>query len=114
MTQAHSLDVPLAEDGPSLGDRLAVEDDALDLVEQRGMLRQLINELPERERTILLMRFYGEQTQTCIAEQVGVSQMHVSRLLSRTIEHLRSRMDADDPDGGGSLLEDRLASAEDD
>ncbi|MBW0101324.1 SigB/SigF/SigG family RNA polymerase sigma factor [Pseudonocardia sp. KRD291] len=110
--QAHSLDVPFAEDGPSLGDRLGVEDEALDVVEQRGTLRSLINELPERERTILLLRFYGEQTQTRIAEQVGVSQMHVSRLLSRTIEHLRSRMADEEPDGE-PLVEDRPGLPED-
>ena len=49
-------------------------------------------ELPERERTILMLRFFGNLTQTQIAEKIGISQMHVSRLLARTLEQLRSGM----------------------
>ena len=49
----------------------------------------------ERERTIVMLRFFGNMTQTQIAEQVGISQMHVSRLLAQTLDRLRSRMDPD-------------------
>ncbi|MET0190221.1 MAG: SigB/SigF/SigG family RNA polymerase sigma factor [Pseudonocardia sediminis] len=98
--QAYSLDAPTAEGEPGIVERLGSEDTDLEVVEQRGTLRRLINELPERERTILLLRFYSEQTQTRIAEQVRVSQMHVSRLLSRTLEQLRTQMAAGEPDDG--------------
>jgi RNA polymerase sigma-B factor len=51
--------------------------------------------LPDRARTILLLRFFGGLTQTEIAAQVGLSQMHVSRLLSRTLIRLRRELTAD-------------------
>jgi RNA polymerase sigma-B factor len=51
--------------------------------------------LDERERTIVLLRFFGNMTQTQIAEKVGISQMHVSRLLAQTLDRLRNRMDPD-------------------
>ena len=51
-----------------------------------------MRELPERERTILLLRFFGNLTQTQIAEKIGISQMHVSRLLARTLQKLRDGM----------------------
>jgi RNA polymerase sigma-B factor len=66
-----------------------------DLVENREGLARLLAELPERERRILLLRFFGEQTQTEIAAQVGLSQMHVSRLLSRTLTRLRRQLATD-------------------
>jgi RNA polymerase sigma-B factor len=50
--------------------------------------------LPERERTILMLRFFGNQTQTQIAERVGISQMHVSRLLAQTLASLREGLAA--------------------
>ena len=49
-------------------------------------------ELPEREQRILVMRFYGNLTQTEIGERLGISQMHVSRLLARALSHLKSRL----------------------
>jgi len=51
--------------------------------------------LPERERAILLLRFFGGLTQTEIAAQVGISRMHVSRLLSRTLTQLRRQLITD-------------------
>jgi RNA polymerase sigma-B factor len=90
--RADSLDEPEYETGFTPGDRLGDEDAALDLVDHSGDLRRLITALPERERTILLLRFYGEHTQTQIAEKVGISQMHVSRLLTRTLAHLRAEL----------------------
>jgi RNA polymerase sigma-B factor len=62
--------------------------------ENRIVVEEFLASLPERERTILELRFYDELSQSEIAEQVGVSQMHVSRLLRRSIEQLRSIADA--------------------
>ncbi|MFR9806797.1 sigma-70 family RNA polymerase sigma factor [Pseudonocardia sp. RS010] len=90
--RADSLDEPESQTGFTAGDRLGAADAGLDLVEHSGDLRRLIAALPERERTILLLRFYGEYTQTQIAEKVGISQMHVSRLLARTLAHLRAEL----------------------
>jgi RNA polymerase sigma-B factor len=84
-----SADVPLA-------DRLGGVDVELDHVEYREALLPLLDELSERDRTILMLRFFGNQTQTQIAEAVGISQMHVSRLLMQILAHLRHRMTADD------------------
>ena len=67
-------------------------DAELEKVENHETLKPLLDQLPERERTILMLRFFGNQTQTQIAEQIGVSQMHVSRLLSRTLEYLREKL----------------------
>lgn len=58
----------------------------------RESLRPLIIALPDRERTILALRFFEERTQTQIAEQMGLSQMHVSRLLARTLANLRREL----------------------
>ncbi|WP_018687213.1 SigB/SigF/SigG family RNA polymerase sigma factor [Actinokineospora enzanensis] len=83
------------EDNTSVGDRIGMEDRALAGVEYHETLKPLLAELPERERRILLLRFYGNQTQTQIADQVGLSQMHVSRLLAKTLAGLRQAMLAD-------------------
>ena len=58
-------------------------------MEYRESLKPLLAQLPERERTILLLRFFKGMTQSQIAERVGISQMHVSRLLARTLAQLR-------------------------
>lgn len=73
----------------SLLDRLGTTDEALDHVEIRALVRPLIEGLPPRERQILLLRFFKQMTQSQIAEEVGISQMHVSRLLTRTLAELR-------------------------
>jgi RNA polymerase sigma-B factor len=96
---AGSLDAVAGDeegDAP-LADRLGELDRELDLVEYRDALRPLLDRLPERERTILMLRFFGEMTQTQIAERVGISQMHVSRLLSRTLAELRRGLLDDRP-----------------
>lgn len=72
-----------------LGELLGEEDSDLAFVEVRMTLAPALARLPERERRILCLRFYGNQTQTEIAERIGVSQMHVSRLLSRSLAMLR-------------------------
>lgn len=67
-------------------------DSELALVDDRETLRSLLAELEPRERTILALRFFRQLTQTQIAEQVGISQMHVSRLLRQTLAFLQERM----------------------
>lgn len=74
----------------ALGDTLGEEDSHLSEVENHESLKPLVRELPERERKILALRFVHNLTQTQIAQQIGVSQMHVSRLLARTLEYLRT------------------------
>jgi RNA polymerase sigma-B factor len=78
--------------GPALEGVIGKADAELDRVEYRTTLAPLLEQLPERERTILKLRFFGGMTQSQIAERVGLSQMHVSRLLSRTLVALRSQL----------------------
>jgi RNA polymerase sigma-B factor len=73
----------------SMLETMGATDDALDHVEIRESIRPLIERLPPRERQILLLRFFKQMTQSQIAEEVGISQMHVSRLLARTLAELR-------------------------
>ena len=89
-----SLDAPAAEgrDGNGLSARLGSPDANFDLIEHRVVIERALEALPERERTILRLRFFEDLTQTEIAEQVGVSQMHVSRLLARSLAELRQRL----------------------
>lgn len=87
-----SLDELVAGADTPLTDTLGSVDKELEKVEYRESLAPLLEELPERERTILLLRFFGNMTQTQIADRVGVSQMHVSRLLAQTLARLRERM----------------------
>jgi RNA polymerase sigma-B factor len=88
-----SLDVPVGdEDSDSLGSAIGAEDpDLAHLVDWQAVW-PLVDELPARERHILLLRFYGNQTQSEIAAQVGISQMHVSRLISRSLDWLRTEL----------------------
>ena len=81
-----------------LAERLGERDSALEGVENRESLRPLLAALPERERTIIAMRFFEFSTQTRIAERLGVSQMQVSRLLARALHTLRAGMDGTSAD----------------
>ncbi|MGY0019751.1 RNA polymerase sigma factor SigF [Streptomyces sp. YJ-C3] len=94
---ALSLDaeLPGSEDGFSLSDALGSADPALDVVVDREAVKPRLAALPERERQILYMRFFGDMTQSRIAEQLGISQMHVSRLISRCCHRLRDEVLAD-------------------
>lgn len=80
------------EDGTSLVDTLGWEDPDLDTVETRQTLSPLLAGLPPRERRIIHMRFYENLTQAQIAERVGVSQMHVSRLLAKSLAQMRTSL----------------------
>ena len=76
--------------GSSLADTLGEDDPGLGEVETRETLHPLVATLPAREQRIIHMRFYENMTQAQIAEQIGVSQMHVSRLLAKSLAQLRS------------------------
>ncbi len=95
---AVSLDAPDGgdDDSPSVSDSLGITDDALEGVEYRESLKPLLEKLPAREKKILLLRFFGGMTQSQIAAELGISQMHVSRLLARTLAQLREGLLADE------------------
>ena len=78
------------DEGSSLADTLGEDDPGLGEVETRETLHPLVATLPAREQRIIHMRFYENMTQAQIAEQIGVSQMHVSRLLAKTLAQLRT------------------------
>ncbi len=79
-------------DAPAILETLGDIDLSLVQIENREALRPLLAALPDRERRVLLLRFFESLTQTQIAERVGISQMHVSRLLSRSLARLRDEL----------------------
>ncbi|WP_369258807.1 sigma-70 family RNA polymerase sigma factor [Streptomyces sp. R35] len=79
------------EDGRALADTLGEVEPGLDWIVNREALRPLLQAMPEREQKIPYMRFLREMTQRTIAEQFGISQMHVSRLISGTCARLRDQ-----------------------
>ncbi len=82
----------MSEDGDSpLVKGAGAVDANIEGVEDRETLAPLLDALPERERLILVLRFFGNRTQSQIAEVIGISQMHVSRLLDRTLKDLREQ-----------------------
>lgn len=87
-----SLDTPHSEDSQTLADTLGSEDVAISLVVDREALRPALAALEPRERKMLVMRFFGHRSQAEIAEELGISQVHVSRLLTKTLERLRVLM----------------------
>ena len=92
---ATSLFTPVGEDGTAeLADTLGETDADMELAELRIALGPALAALDERERTILSLRFYGNLTQTEIAQQIEVSQMHVSRLIARALGRLREQLAA--------------------
>jgi RNA polymerase sigma-B factor len=92
---ATSLSTPVGADGDrELGDTLGADDHEFDLVEMRISLGPALASLNGRAQKIVALRFFGNLTQMQIAEQLGISQMHVSRLLSRALATLRSSLDA--------------------
>ncbi|AKS35431.1 RNA polymerase sigma factor SigF [Mycolicibacterium goodii] len=80
------------EEAPAIVDTLGDLDMGLDQIDNRESLRPLLASLPERERTVLVLRFFESMTQTQIAERVGISQMHVSRLLAKSLARLRDQL----------------------
>ncbi|AYG84813.1 RNA polymerase sigma factor SigF [Streptomyces hundungensis] len=92
---ALSLDAELqsapGDDGRNLADTLGATDDNFDTVEAREAVKPALQALPERESRILYMRFFQDKTQNAIAEELGLSQMHVSRLITRTCARIREQ-----------------------
>ncbi|GIM97167.1 hypothetical protein Ato02nite_089600 [Paractinoplanes toevensis] len=94
--RATSLSTPVNDEGTvELIDRLAEEDHGYDLVEIQLALGSALDRLSARERRVLILRFWGNQNQARIAEQIGVSQMQVSRILSSALARLRTDLDAE-------------------
>jgi RNA polymerase sigma-B factor len=94
--QPSSLDETLGdgdENDSALVDVLGVAGDEFDRVEVQAVVGELVRALPERERTMLALRFVHEQTQSEIAAVLCISQMHVSRLLTRTLQQLRDQIE---------------------
>jgi RNA polymerase sigma-B factor len=92
-----SLDTAVADDddGLGIGARLGTDDARLLNVERHVTLSPLIASLPPREQVILHLRFFEGMTQSEIATRLGISQMHVSRLLARSLQQLRERASRD-------------------
>ena len=80
------------EGGMSMLDTMGIDDLGLEHVELRESLKPLLESLPAREKNILMLRFFKNMTQSQIAAEIGVSQMHISRLLNKTLEHLRGSL----------------------
>ena len=93
-----SLDAGRTDDdeSPGLLGQLGEIDPELARAERRAALGPLITELPEREQVMLYLRFYEGMTQSEIAKRLGISQMHVSRLLSRSLQQLRELAETHD------------------
>jgi len=93
---AVSIEASDGEGGLSVADTLGADDLSLEGVEYRESIKPLLDSLPARERRILMLRFFGNLTQSQIAAELGISQMHVSRLLARTLAQLRERLMMDE------------------
>lgn len=89
-----SLDAPLNEDGGTAIDTLGDVDPAMERLDEWESIAPAIRDLPTRERRVLYLRFFTGLTQSEIAEEIGVSQMHVSRILSQTLRLLRGSLES--------------------
>jgi RNA polymerase sigma-B factor len=95
-----SLDAPVSDElgAETLGELTGQEDAAIEQALAMEAIASHWNELPKRQQRILMMRFYGNMTQAEIGRAVGVSQMHVSRLLAAALAYLRKRLTSPAPD----------------
>jgi RNA polymerase sigma-B factor len=93
-----SFDRPVRPDGPVLIDFFGNLDPRIDAVDRREALRINLDNLSERDQRIITLRFYADMTQTQIGVELGMSQMHVSRLLTRALARLRAAMLTRDPE----------------
>ncbi len=92
--RSDSLDAPVpGDDERSFGDRFASPTDELLEADDREVVRELLAHLPIRQRRIVYLRFFEGLTQSEIADRMGISQMHVSRLLTQSLEQLGERVD---------------------
>jgi RNA polymerase sigma-B factor len=91
---SYSLDAPLTDDSEptQLADVLGDPDEDVDHVTDIEAVQAHLDELPYREQRILVMRFYGNLTQSEIGDRLGISQMHVSRLLTKALTYLRGQL----------------------
>jgi RNA polymerase sigma-B factor len=87
--RADSLDIPARADDDGESRQFGVADPGLDVVENRETLHSALAELPDREIEIMRMRFFEELTQREIASRIGISQVHVSRLITSSVAQLR-------------------------
>jgi len=94
-----SLETPVGEEGVAPIDVLGAEDPSLELLESWTAVAPAVRQLPTRERKVLYLRFFRGMTQSEIAREIGVSQMHVSRLLAQSLRFLRETVE----DGGWPL-----------
>ncbi|WP_129841651.1 SigB/SigF/SigG family RNA polymerase sigma factor [Streptomyces sp. RFCAC02] len=92
-----SLDADITREGQgyALGDTLGDADPGFEQVLYREVVRPRLSDLPERDQQILYLRFFEERTQSEIADRLGISQMHVSRLLTRICARLHDEIEAD-------------------
>jgi len=88
------LEILVGDTGTSPADVLGGIDGELEIAQYRHELRRALDDLPSRERAIVVLRFFGDLTQTPIGARLGPSQMHVSRLLVSSLTTLRTRLDA--------------------
>jgi RNA polymerase sigma-B factor len=92
--RALSLDAPISAEADSgtLADLIGAEDPEVDTTAYLDAVWAHVRELPEREQKLLAMRYYGNMTQSQIGERLGISQMHVSRLLAHALDYLREQV----------------------
>jgi RNA polymerase sigma-B factor len=90
-----SLDAPTADATSTTADSVGGEDRSFEVSEEWLSLAPALRDLPERERAILYLRFFEGRTQTEIADELGISQMHVSRLVSQSLDKLRKKTGAE-------------------
>ena len=88
-----SLDAPTSDASSTAAESIGAEDVSFEISEEWLSLAPALRDLPERERMILYLRFFEGKTQTEIAEELGISQMHVSRLVSQSLEKLRDQQE---------------------
>ena len=93
-----SLDAPAGEEGAAPIEVLGADDPSLSVLEEWASVAPAVRDLPQRERTVLYLRFFRGLTQSEIAREIGVSQMHVSRILAQTLRTLRAVVSPDSPD----------------
>jgi RNA polymerase sigma-B factor len=100
--QVASLDAPAGGDDhlASLGELIGTDDPQLGHTIDMEAVRTHTQELPLREQRMLAMRFYGNMTQTEIGHHLGISQMHVSRLMRHALTHLRTQLTTTTPREG--------------
>jgi RNA polymerase sigma-B factor len=97
-----SLDAGSSEEGLSYHEQIGGEDEALEALEDRVSVAPLLRKLPPRERRMLHLRFFKGLTQSQIADELGISQMHVSRLLAKTLATLRAGLEDEGQPGDTS------------